>query len=39
MILVRKEMKEVTEPDVMDLGKFDPDLFESFEDAFKNPLM
>ena len=34
--VVRKELKEATAPNVSDLGKFDPDLFESFEDGFAN---
>ena len=36
--VVRKELKDTKEPDVKDLGKFDPDLFESYEDAFANLL-
>ena len=38
MKIVRKELKDKSQPDVKDLGKFDPDFFESFEDAFVNLL-
>jgi hypothetical protein len=36
--VVRKELKDRSQPDIKDLGKFHPDFFESFEDAFVNHL-
>lgn len=33
---VRKELRDKTEPEVKELGTFNPDYFESYEDAFIN---